>query len=258
MARTPSKEEAEMTGKNTLLAALTLLVLVGYEPARGQKSPLIEPEAMAALKAMGTYLRSLKAFQLEAVSSSEDVLEDGQKVQHGGVTNIVARIPDRIRVDVNSDRLDRLWVYDGKQFTLFARRVNYYATIPAPPTIGELADLMHEKYDLSLPFEDLFYWGGPKSQDAAITSAMFIGPSEIGGVTCGHYAFRQQGLDWQVWIQMGDFPLPRKLVLTTMTDEARPQYIATFAWNLAPAVNDAAFTFVPPKGAGKVVFAGVK
>ena len=82
---------------------------------------------------------------------------------------------------------------------------------------------------------------------------MFIGPSEIGGVTCGHYAFRQDGLDWQVWIQMGDYPLPRKLVLTTMTDEARPQYVATFTWNLAPSFNDAAFTFVPPKGAGRVV-----
>lgn len=87
---------------------------------------------------------------------------------------------------------------------------------------------------------------------------MFVGPSQIDGVTCGHYAFRQEGLDWQVWIQFGDYPLPRKLVLTTLTDEARPQYVATFNWNLAPAFNDAAFTFVPPKGAGKVLIAGIK
>jgi hypothetical protein len=77
-------------------------------------------------------------------------------------------------------------------------------------------------------------------------------------VSCGHYAFRQAGLDWQVWIQMGDYPLPRKLVLTTMTDEARPQYTATMTWNLAPSFNDAAFTFVAPKDAGRVVLAGVK
>ncbi len=87
---------------------------------------------------------------------------------------------------------------------------------------------------------------------------MFVGPSEIGGVTCGHYAFRQEGLDWQVWIQMGDFPLPRKQVLTTTTDEARPQYAATFTWNLAPSFNEAAFEFVPPKGAGRVVLTEVK
>jgi hypothetical protein len=203
--------------------------------SHAQQATPVEPEAMAALKHMGAYLRSLKSFQVDAVTSTEQVLEDGQKVQFSGVTNILARMPDRLRISVDSDQHDRLWVYDGKQFTLLARRVNYYATVPAPPTIAQLADVMDETYGLQLPLEDLFRWGGPHSQDAAITSAMFIGPSQIGGVTCGHYAFRQQGLDWQVWIQFGDYPLPRKLVLTTLTDEARPQYVATFAWNLAPA-----------------------
>ena len=84
---------------------------------------------------------------------------------------------------------------------------------------------------------------------------MFVGPSQIGGVTCGHYAFRQEGLDWQVWIQLGDYPLPRKLVLTTLTDEARPEYVATYTWNLAPSYNDEGFTFTPPAGAGRVVLA---
>jgi hypothetical protein len=87
---------------------------------------------------------------------------------------------------------------------------------------------------------------------------MFVGPSAIDGVTCGHYAFRQDGLDWQVWIQQGDHPLPRRVVLTTMTDEARPQFSATYTWNLAPSFNDAAFTFAPPTGAGRVVLAEIK
>jgi hypothetical protein len=47
-------------------------------------------------------------------------------------------------------------------------------------------------------------------------------------------------------------------VLTTLTDEARPQYVATFTWNLAPSFNDATFTFVAPKGAGRVVFEDLK
>jgi hypothetical protein len=47
-------------------------------------------------------------------------------------------------------------------------------------------------------------------------------------------------------------------VLTTMTDEARPQYVATLTWNLAPSFNDAAFAFVPPKGAGRVVLSELK
>ena len=217
-----------------------------------------EAEAMAALNKMGGYLRSLKAFQVEAVTTREDVLADGEKVQFSGVAKLLARVPDRLRLDLVSDRRDRQFVYDGKTFSLLARRANFYATVDAPPTIGQLADTLEAKYGIDLPLVDLFRWGSPQSKDDDVTSAMFVGPSEIGGVTCGHYAFRQEGLDWQVWIQLGDYPLPRKLVLTTMTDPARPQYVATFTWNLAPSYNDAAFTFVPPQGAGRVVLADLK
>jgi hypothetical protein len=226
----------------------------GWANVRTQGNTQVEPDAMAALQRMGAYLRSLKAMQVEAVTSTEEVLEDGQKVQFAGVTTMIARLPDRFRMGVNSDRRSRLYVYDGKQFTVFARRANVYAQVAAPATVGQLADLLDDKYDMTLPLEDLFRWGGPQSKDAGITSAMAIGPSEVGGVTCRHYAFRQAGLDWQVWIQLGDYPLPRKLVLTTMSDDARPQYTATFTWNLAPSFDDQAFTFTPPAGAGKVPF----
>jgi hypothetical protein len=231
------------------------VVFAATGTVRAQQSTLIEPDAMAALTKMGTYLRTLKAFQVDVVTSTEDVLEDGQKVTFDGVTKLLARMPDRLRISVASDRQDRDFVYDGQTFTLLARRVNYYATVAAPPTIAQLSDALDDQYGLVLPLEDLFRWGGPQSKDDAITSAMYIGPSQVAGVTCGHYAFRQEGLDWQVWIQLGDFPLPHKLVLTTRTDEARPQYVATFNWNLAPSFDDAAFTFVAPKGAGRVVFA---
>jgi hypothetical protein len=74
----------------------------------------------------------------------------------------------------------------------------------------------------------------------------------VGGATCNLYAFRQEGVDWQVWIQKGNYPLPRKLVITTLTDEARPQYAATYRWDLAPSFNDTAFTFDPPEDALRV------
>jgi predicted solute-binding protein len=89
----------------------------------------------------------------------------------------------------------------------------------------------------------------------AIKSATDIGPSAVEGTDCEHYAFRQEGLDWQIWIQQGPNPLPRKLVLTTLTDDARPQYSAVMTWDLAPAYNDQAFVFSPPKGSQKIVFA---
>jgi hypothetical protein len=218
------------------------------------KSDAIEPEAMDALNRMGTYLRSLKEFQVEAKITEEDVLTDGQKVEYGHTTNILAKRPDRLRVEVEGDQKSRLFFYDGKTFTLFARRVGYYATVPAPGTIGQLIEKVTDKYNIEIPLVDLFLWGTPQASTPEITAADDIGPASVDGVTCEHYSYRQPGLDWQVWVQLGDHPLPRKIVITNTTDEARPQHSSVLAWNLAPSYDADAFVFHAPQDAKRIVF----
>jgi hypothetical protein len=213
----------------------------------------VAPEAMAALDRMGAFLRTLRGFQVKAAISSEDVLDDGQKVQLDSSVDMIAKRPDQLRVEVTNDRQERYFLYDGRSFTLWAPRANYYATVPAPSTINELVGQLEAKYSIELPLVDLFRWGTPDSDATTITVAKDIGPSAVEGTTCEQYAFRQPGLDWQIWIQAGDFPLPRKVVLTTTTDDARPQYSAVYTWNLAPSFDASAFTFVPPAGARRIV-----
>lgn len=240
-----------------LVLTLAALALAGAAvPALAQQPPAVDPAAMAALDDMGAYLRTLKSFQVDVATTDEDVLDDGQKIQSSGTTSILARMPDGLRAETSDDRHERMYLYDGKSFTLFAKRLNYYATVPAPPTIGKLAQTLDENYDVSVPIVDLFRWGTPDWRMEGITGAMDVGPSVVGGTTCEQYAFRRDDIDWQIWIQKGDYPLPRRLVITTKTDEERPQHTAEYSWNLAPSFNDAAFIFDPPADAGQVVLAG--
>jgi hypothetical protein len=216
----------------------------------------VDPTVVKELEKMGGYLRTLKAFQVQSVTSRDSVLEDGQKIAFGGTVDmLVQRRPDRLRAEVSSDLQQRLYLYDGASFNLFARRVGYYATIPAPPNLGELTDMLDERYGLEVPLVDLFYWGSERNRTSDVTSAIDVGPSQVNDVTCEHFAFRQDGVDWQVWIQRGDFPLPRKLIITTTSDDARPQFSSVMTWNLAPSYNDAAFAFNPPADAQRITFA---
>ena len=247
------------TGRIALAAALAAMApAANAQTTAAAPSVAIEPAAMAALQGMGDYLRSIKAFQVDAVTTDEVVLDDGQKLLSDGSVRVLAQMPTRLMGTVSNDRHDRLYLYDGKTFTLFAKRLNYYATIQAPPTIGELADKLDKDFAFTVPLEDLFRWGGPHWTPEGITGAMVVGPSDVLDTTCEQYAFRQADIDWQIWIQKGDHPLPRKLVITTRTDEARPQYTAVYTWNLAPSFNAESFVFNPPPGAGKVVLADVK
>ena len=137
-----------MNGKTSIGSALAVVAMLALEPwspralAREQEpGPAIEKEALATLEEdAGAYLRSLKAFQVAAETTTEEVLDDGQKVSFEGNVNGLARMPDRLRLTTTSDRRDRLYLYDGKQFTMVAQRVNFYATVAAPATIGQLAD----------------------------------------------------------------------------------------------------------------------
>ena len=208
---------------------------------------------MDALKTMGAYLRTLKVFQVEAATLDEDVLDSGLKIQYEGTTNLLAQAPAHLRVQVVNERHERRYFFDGKNFTLYAPRLKAYVTVPAPATIKELNEKLEDEHGITLPLVDLFRWGTPEDGTDAITTALDVGRSAVEGTTCEHYAFRQANADWQIWIQMGDYPLPRKLVITTLTDEARPQHSVTYTWNLAPSFNDAAFTFVPPKDARRVM-----
>ena len=241
--------------KRSIGCAVATLALAIIFSAPLPAQDAIAPEAMNALNAMGAYLRTLKEFQVQAAVTTEDVLTDGEKVQFASTDNILAKLPSKLRVDIEGEQKSRLMLYDGSSFTLFAKRSGYYATVEAPDTIGGLIDVVSIKYDIDIPLLDLFLWGGPRATAKQITAADDVGPGVVEGVTCEHYIFRQPGLDWQIWIQLGDHPLPLKLVLTTMTDDARPQHTSVLTWNLAPSYSDDAFVFDPPADAQKIVFA---
>ncbi len=217
-----------------------------------------DPDAIAALDKMGAYLRTLKAFQVHAVVTTEDVMDDGEKVQTMNVSDLLADKPNRLRVEIENEDQDRLLYYDGKTFALWAPRTKFYATVAASGTIAELVNRLDDDFDIQMPFVDLFRWGTPEGDTKEITDATDLGPSVVNGVTCEQYAFRQEGLDWQVWIQNGDYPLPLRLVLTTTTDDARPQHTSEYTWNLAPSFNDQAFAFTAPADAKRISIEEVK
>jgi len=245
-----------------IMFMLTVILVAGVcsakQPAarasQTPTQPAVAPEAIAALKKMGAFLRTLPAFTLHADTSTDEVLADtGQKIQFGSVVDYSFRSPDRLRADIIADRKQRQFFYDGHTRTLYGPREQYYASVPAPPTIRKTLEFAAQRYGLEVPLADLFFWGTDEARLEDIKAAIDVGPSSIDGVLCDHYAFRQADVDWQLWIERSDTPVPRKLVITTTTEKAQPQYVAKLTWNLTPQLDDALFTFVPPADAHKIV-----
>jgi len=130
---------ATIAGAATARAQVADTVVVTSVTVVAADTQRIDPDAMAALKRMGDYLRTLNAFQVKADVTTENVGNDGQKLQMLSSVDMIAKRPDRLRVEVVNSRQPRTFYYDGKDFTLWAPRLNYYATVPAPATRTRVA-----------------------------------------------------------------------------------------------------------------------
>ena len=75
-----------------VLGALMTVPPSAAAPA-GPARPAVEPEAVAALERMGAYLRGLPAFVVRAYTTTDEVLESGQKIQLDGVVDLRVRSP---------------------------------------------------------------------------------------------------------------------------------------------------------------------
>ena len=238
-----------------VLAASLTVPARAQTPASAASQPTasaVDPASVQALKDMGAYVQTLKRFEVSTELTGERVLRDGQKLQHSARADLQVARPEKLRARISSARTERELVYDGKTVTLYTPVQKYYSTVELAGTVGNLIEVLEEKYDVDLPMADLFRWGTPAAPLDKIESALNAGQDFIGKDVCDHYAFRQGRIDWQIWITAGEKRLPRKVVITNRGDEARPQSVSLISWNLKPTFDDSTFKFTPPNGAKKI------
>lgn len=207
--------------------------------------PEVAPEAVAALQRMGAYLAGLPRFEVVSESNLDLVTDADEKIDLDGITTYQVRRPDAFVIESRTDRKARRFIYDGHQFTIHAPRLGYYATVAAPPTIREVLAEAEDRYGVSLPLQDLFSWGDPDAPPHDLQGARYIGVATLDDVQTDQYAFREGDVDWQIWIQQGDQPLPRKIVIIDRSDPTLPEFSARLRWNVSPSFDARTFAFTP-------------
>ena len=237
------------------LAAVALTAAV-YGPAVGAQPTGIDPQATALLKKSMDYLAGLKAFSLDAHSTIEATLTSGQKLQFDSASTLTLQRPNKLVARRGKgDVVNQAYFYDGKTLTLYNPDQKYYATLDAPPTLEQALDFARDTLDVVAPASDLLYRDAYEMLMQDTTVGFVVGKALAGGVRCSHLAFRKGDVDWQIWIEEGARPLPRKYVITSTKEAGTPEFTVVMTnWNVAPKVSDAMFGFTPPQGAKRVDF----
>ena len=215
---------------------------------------VVDPEADRIMERACEQLKSAPAFSVSADISYDDVLKSGQTVQYQRASDLVLDRPNHLRVEGDSDKGRRTILYDGKTVTVFDRDKNMYVQSPAPDTIDAMLDKLDER-GVSMPLEDLMSSEPCAWLHEGVWDGYYGGRHYLDGSFVHHLLFRVKAADFQIWVQGGDVPIIRKVMIEYRDKEGNPRYEARLSdWDFRPTIEAGEFTFTPPEGASRIEF----
>ena len=234
---------------NAILFSL-LSLAVAAVPAGGQAQGA---DAKSFLKAMADYVSSQKTIQLTFDSDIEIITPQLEKIQFASSGEALLSRPDKLRAHRQGGHADVTLYFDGRTANIFGKNINSYAQFQVQGTVDHLIEVVRMGHGVTLPGADLLLSNSYSVLAAGIQESKYIGRGVIDGVMCEHLAFRNFDTDWQLWVQAGDKPVPRKLVITSKTLNSAPQYTLRIrGWKTGFEPPADAFVFVPPAGAKEI------
>ena len=232
------------------LLATALMATLAAAPAGAQAQVT---DAKSVLKAMSEYVGSQKTIEFTFDSDIEVITPQLEKIQFTNSGEGLLSRPDKLRAHRVGGYADVELFFDGKTVSILGKNINGYAQFDAPGSVDQLIQALRAGLGVALPGADLLQANSYEALVADVREAKYIGRGVVDGHECEHLAFRNFDTDWQLWVEVGAKPIPRKLVITSKTLNSAPQYtlrVKDWKTDVAPAPD--AFAFVPPAGAKKL------
>lgn len=200
-------------------------------------------------------LKNAKHLSFHAEINFDEEPRPGLLVQLAGAVDVDLRRPNGLHFDYRDDGGARTLWYDAGTLTFLDWTDGVFATRDAPPTVDETLDQIEERLGLRLPLGELI---ASNASDALLANTLrgtYLGIHDVEGVPCHHLAFLQENVDWEIWIEDGKVPVPRKFLIRYKREPGWPQYKAVLMdWKLDAEFAKETFKAKVPKDAVKVDF----
>ncbi|MBM6580804.1 DUF2092 domain-containing protein [Microvirga sp. BT689] len=234
-------------------SALALLAAMAITGAPAPAVWAAEGQAETILKAMADYVSRQENLSLKYDADVEVVTPAVEKIQFSASGDITLNRPNKFRVSRIGGYADVELISDGSNVTVYDRGGNRFAQVPAAGTFDEVVDRLRTEAPLELPGADLLLAKPYEELMAGVLEAKHVGRGVVEGVECEHLAFRNLDTDWQIWVEVGDRPVPRKYVITSKAVGSAPQYTLRLRdWKIGVSPAPDAFAFKPPQGSSGV------
>lgn len=210
-------------------------------------------DALAHLKAMSDYVSSQENIRLTFDSAIEVITPTLEKIQFTNSGAALLSRPNKLHAQRVGGYADVALYFDGATVSVYGKEINSYAQFPGPESVDLLIEALRAGHGVALPGADLLRSNPYELLSADVLEAKYVGRGVIDGRECEHLAFRNFDTDWQLWIEVGERPVPRKMVITSKTINGAPQYTLQLKqWDTDVKPGADAFAFAPPPGATRL------
>lgn len=211
------------------------------------------PDPLVPLRRMCAFLGGTKQFSFAATTTMDTMSETGQMVKTTVNRRVMVDRPDKVKSDARGVSVSRKVYYNGKTLAVSDLKRKTYGIVDAPGSIDEMLGFIAKAYGITLPLADLLHSDLYEALLPHIRKARNLGRSRVGEHACDHLAFQGDTVDWEIWIDTGDRPLPRKVEIVYKLEAGGPQYEAVLRnWNLEPDFSPRIFEFTPPRGMKRI------
>ncbi len=202
---------------------------------------------------MSELLKGAAQFTFTATADREQPSVNGPMLDFFSVSKITVTRPNQILVDIKGDLHDATLWYDGKTVTIYSPKSSFYGQTEAPPTIDETVLMLTDRFQVPFPSAGFLLKDPYAKMMEGVATAFDAGEARVDGVACRHLGFSEDDADWQVWIENGAKPLPRRIAVTYKKVAGTPRVVTSLSdWNLSPTIPAGQYVFKPPPGAKKV------
>jgi len=243
-----------MMRRLSIIALLMAALFTSTVQASGQDSQRDE-QAVSALKAMSAYLADLKSFTVTGVALEDHQLEAGLMATYPTEIELNVKRPGSLHLkQFDGESTRELYIHEGS-LTLYESAKGYYASTSVPAGLDAGMEYALEKLGIDAPLMDLVYQDSFTRLAGTTDPVLYLtGKSRVDGIDCHQLAIRVEDVDVQLWVQEGDSPLPRRMIITAKWEAGSPRFNGHMNWNTQPDFAEGTFEFAPPADAVQIQF----
>jgi hypothetical protein len=215
-----------------------------------------DARAIEVLKSMSAYTASLDRVFIGGITFTDARLGGGLIVSNSNEVTLSIDRPGSLHIgSFDGVQSKELYFHEGT-LTVFNSERNFYAQASIPKDVEAAMEFALEELEVEAPLMDFIRRDASThligSQDAVL---YLTDKARVAGVDCHHIAIRGEETDVQLWVEEGDQPVPRRIMITSKWEGGAPRFVAHLVWNSKPVFKQDIFEFKAPEGSMNIGFA---